>query len=108
SAMAYFGKHLDPTLFDVTALAAAGFVRRIPLVISYEVGTKPALPGVTITSARGGVAHGYVTPSSAKDFGAALARKATADSGAGARAGRHLRGSVRRPQLVVRRKRDDP
>ena len=94
SAMAYFGKNLDPALFDVTALAAAGFGRRIPLVIKYEAGRKPALPGVTITSARGGVAHGYVTRSSAKDFGAALARKAIADSAAGFPSSKTLFGSV--------------
>ncbi|MFL5790004.1 MAG: hypothetical protein ACJ76A_00740 [Actinomycetota bacterium] len=103
SAMAYFGKHLDASLFDVTALAAAGFGRRIPLVIAYEVGTKPALPGVTITSARNGVAHGYVTPTSAKDFGAALSAKAIADSGAGWPSSRTLFGSVTAiaPDMVV-------
>ena len=94
SAMAYFGKNLDPSLFDVTALAAAGFGLRIPLVIRYEAGRKPVLPGVTITSARGGVAHGYVTPAGAKDFGAALARKAIADSGAGWPSSKTLFGSV--------------
>lgn len=94
SAMAYFGKNLDPTLFDVTALAAAGFDRRIPLDIAYKVGTKPALPGVTITRARNGIAHGYVTPTGAKEFGAALADKAIADSGAGWPSSRTLFGSV--------------
>jgi hypothetical protein len=94
SAMAYFGKNLDPSLFDVTALAAARFGGRIPLVIEYEIGTKPALPGVTITSASGGIAHGYVTPTSAKEFGAALADKAIADSGAGWPSSATLFGSV--------------
>lgn len=105
SAMAYFGKNLDPSLFDVTALAAAGFGARIPLVIAYEAGTKPALPGVTITSAHDGVAHGYVTPASAKDFGAALAAKAIADSGAGWPSSKTLFGSVTAisPDMTVRK-----
>ena len=95
-AMAYFGTNLDPSLFDVTALAKAGFGGRTPLVIRYETGTEPALPGVTITSASNGIAHGYVTPDSAKDFGAALADKAIADSGAGWPSSRTLFGSVTR------------
>ena len=94
SAMAYFGKNLDPSLFDVTALAAAGFGRRIPLVITYEIGTSPSLPGVTITNARKGIAHGFVTPQSSKDFGAALANKAIADSGAGWPSSKTLLGTV--------------
>jgi hypothetical protein len=96
SAMAYFGKNLDPSLFDVTALARAGFGGRTPLVIRYQTGTKPALPGVTITSASGGIAHGYVTPEGAKDFGAALADKAIADSGADWPSSATLFGSVTR------------
>jgi hypothetical protein len=103
SAMAYFGKNLDPSLFDVTELAKAGFGDRTPLVIRYETGTKPALPGVTITSASGGIAHGYVTLASAKDFGAALADKATADSGAGWPSSNTLFGSVTRiaPDMTI-------
>jgi hypothetical protein len=102
-AMAYFGTNLDPSLFDVTALAKAGFGGRTPLVIRYETGTDPALPGVTITSASNGIAHGYVTPDGAKDFGAALADKAIADSGAGWPSSRTLFGSVTRiaPDMVI-------
>jgi hypothetical protein len=82
SAMAYFGRYLDPSLFDATAIAAAGFGERLPLRITFA-GTLPSLPGVTITSASGGSARAYVTRNSAKDFGAALADQATTDSLAG-------------------------
>ena len=47
-------------------------------------GRAPKLPGVTITSARGGTARGYLTAASAATFGAALARQFVAD---------HARGS---------------
>jgi hypothetical protein len=96
SAMAYLGRSLDPTLFDATALAAAGFGDRIPLVLTYQRGTTPSLPGVTITSAIGGSARGYVTPSGAHVFGAALADKAIADSAAGWPSSNTLFGSVTR------------
>jgi hypothetical protein len=96
SAMAYFGRSLDPSLFDATAIAAAGFGERLPIVITYQVGTKPSLPGVTITSASGGNARGYLTPSSARVFGAALADKAIADSGNEWPSSKTLFGSVTR------------
>src|SRR2546426_1846418 len=53
SAMAYFGRYLDPALFDATAIAAAGFGARLPLRVTFN-GSLPALPGVTITSVSGG------------------------------------------------------
>ena len=83
TAMAYFGRALDPSLFDVSALARAAFGDRMPLLIRYPAGTKPNVPGVTITSASAGIAHGFVTRRSAKDFGAALADQAVDDSLAG-------------------------
>ena len=49
---------------------------------------------MTITSSGGGVATGYVTPSSARTFGAALASQAVADSQAGWPASSPLFGSV--------------
>ena len=80
SAQPYVGRYLDIRLFDVTKLAAAGITDRVPLRITYTAGTSPSLPGVTITSSGGGVATGYVTPSSARVFGSALASQAVADS----------------------------
>jgi hypothetical protein len=93
SAMAYFGRFLDPSGFDVSALAAAGFGERIPLKITYS-GTLPALPGVHITSKGSGRARGYVTRASAKTFGAAIADQAIADSQAGWPATDALFGSI--------------
>jgi hypothetical protein len=94
SAMAYVGRFLDPGLFDATVLAAAGYGERMPLAITYEPGTSPSLPGVTITSASGGSAQGYVTPSGARVFGAALAEKAISDASAGWPSSDSLFGSV--------------
>src|SRR5712691_7742875 len=94
SAQPYVGRYLDIRLFDVTKLAAAGATDRVPLRIAYTPGTAPSLPGVTITSSAAGIATGYVTPSSARTFGAALAWQAVADSHAGWPASSTLFGSV--------------
>ena len=93
SAMAYAGRFLDPSSFDVTALAHAGFGDRIPLRIRYT-DKLPALPGVTITSKGSGRARGYVTRSSARTFGAAVAEQSIADSRAGWPATDALFGSI--------------
>jgi hypothetical protein len=93
SAMAYAGRFLDPSSFDATALADAGFGDRIPLRITYA-DKLPPLPGVTITSKGPGRARGYVTRSSAKAFGAAVAEQAIADSRAGWPATDTLFGSI--------------
>jgi hypothetical protein len=93
SAMAYLGRYLDPSLFDVTAIAAAGFGERIPLRLTFTA-KLPKLPGVTITSVTGGSARGYVTTDSAKKFGAALATQATTDSLAGWPSSDDLFGSI--------------
>jgi hypothetical protein len=78
AALPYLGRGLDPSLFDVTALLRQETDRRIPLRIGYA-GRPPALPGVTVTSSGGGIARGYLTASSARAFGAALARQFAAD-----------------------------
>jgi hypothetical protein len=93
SAMAYFGRFLDPSLFDATAIADAGFGDRIPLKITYT-GSLPALPGITITSKNGASARGYVTRTSAKTFGAALAKQAISDAQTGWPASVDLFGSI--------------
>jgi hypothetical protein len=81
-ARPYLQRYLDPALFDVTQLAGANGPNRTMVRIGYT-GAMPSLPGVTITSASGGVATGYVTPASARRFGAALAAQALADARAG-------------------------
>jgi hypothetical protein len=100
SAMAYFGRYLDPSLFDATAIAAAGFGERLPLRITFTK-TLPSLPGVTITSVGGGSALGYVTRNSAKEFGAALAHQATRDSLAGWPSSDALFGSITSIALIL-------
>ena len=81
-AMAYLGRGIDPRLFSVTALARAERGGRIPVTVTYQE-TVPVLPGVTITRAAAGTATGYLTASSAKAFGAALARQSAADTARG-------------------------
>lgn len=101
SARPYLGRYLDPSLFDVTR--ARGRSARVPLRITYH-GSVPTLPGVIVTAAHGGVARAYVTPSSARRFGAALARQALADARAGWPRSSRLFGSINRiaPAAVVR------
>lgn len=79
-AMPYLGRGLDPRLFSVRALASAEKGGKLPVHVAYR-GTTPQLPGVTITSAAHGDATGYLTASSAKVFGAALARQYATDHG---------------------------
>jgi hypothetical protein len=79
----YLGRFLEPSLFDVTALSTAlREDRRLPVRIAYR-GSTPTVPGVEITSASGGTATGYLTPSSAVAFGRALTDVWLADSTAG-------------------------
>jgi hypothetical protein len=94
SAQPYLGRYLDPALFDVTSLAAAGPMDRTALHITFKPGRTPSLPGVTITTSGNGVASGYVTPHSARVFGAALAAQAEADARDGWPASSSLFGSV--------------
>jgi hypothetical protein len=82
-ALPYLNRGLSPTLFELNSLAAAESAGRLPIQVGYH-GRAPKLPGVTITSARGGTARGYLTAASAATFGAALARQFVAD---------HARGS---------------
>ena len=82
-ALPYLNRGLSPALFELSSLAAAESAGRLPVQVGYH-GRTPKLPGVTITSARGGTAHGYLTAASAAKFGAALARQFVAD---------HARGS---------------
>lgn len=70
-AGAYLNQGLAPALFEPGALARAESAGRLPVRISYSAGL-PALPGVTITSDRDGIATGYLTAAGARVFGAAL------------------------------------
>ncbi|OFE14738.1 hypothetical protein BA895_08580 [Humibacillus sp. DSM 29435] len=93
-ARPYLGRYLDPSLFDVSSTTAAGPTVRVNL--AYSGSTKPVVPGVTVTSARDGLAAGYLTPQSAQTFGAALASQAVADAQHGWPAHSRLFGSVTR------------
>jgi hypothetical protein len=76
-AKPYLGRILGLGLFDAsTATSAAGRVR---VSIGYS-GAVPRVPGVTLTRSGGGHADGYLTASSARTFGAALARTYAADA----------------------------
>lgn len=77
-ALPYLGRQLDPGLFDVAALAAVERDGRVPVRIGYT-GAKPALAGVTVTGDRAGERDGYLTASSAADFGRAVLRQYLAD-----------------------------
>jgi hypothetical protein len=77
-AQPYLGQGLDPSLFDLSSLQHAETGGRLPVQITFG-GRRPALPGVTITRWGRGTATGYLTASSARIFGAALARQARAD-----------------------------
>ncbi|HEV2375232.1 MAG TPA: hypothetical protein VGS19_24115 [Streptosporangiaceae bacterium] len=77
-AIPYLGRGLDPALFTVSALLREEKGGRLPVRVVYH-GHAPVLPGVTITSAAAGTATGYLTATSAKLFGAALARQYVTD-----------------------------
>ncbi|HEY3907699.1 MAG TPA: S8 family serine peptidase [Streptosporangiaceae bacterium] len=81
AALPYLGHGLDPSLFDVRAVARAEgeTTGRLPVSIRYQ-GRRPApLPGITITSAGPGSAEGYLTGVSAKRFGRALDKQFAVD-----------------------------
>ena len=81
TAVPYLGRLLDVNLFNVSALAAAGGSSRVPVRVSFT-GTVPSIPGVTLTSTAAGAASGYLTPASARAFGAAVAAQFAADAAA--------------------------
>ncbi len=76
--MPYLGRGLKPSLFEPSALLRAEAGGRLPVRVSFD-GHRPALPGVTVTSSGVGSEQGYLTTSSARAFGAALARQFRAD-----------------------------
>ncbi|HET7012691.1 MAG TPA: hypothetical protein VFI65_02200 [Streptosporangiaceae bacterium] len=82
AALPYVGRSLDPRLFEVGALQRAEREGRLPITIRYA-GHRPALPGITVTSQALGLEQGYLTASSARAFGAALARQMISDHSRG-------------------------
>jgi len=82
AAVPFLGNGLDPGLFNVGDLLRAERGGRVPVRVAYR-GRRPVLPGVTLTRAGGGAAAGYLTASSARVFGAALARQFSADRARG-------------------------
>lgn len=83
TAQPYLGRFLDPELFDVTRLVTlARTDDRQPLRISFR-GVEVATPGVTVSTTSAKAASGYVTSSSAADFGQALAQQWRADQRTG-------------------------
>ncbi|MFD3581649.1 hypothetical protein [Streptomyces sp. NPDC058683] len=103
-AMPYLGNGLDLSLFDITRLAqdqegsgtagaasdnvASADGGRISVDLSFAPGTTPTGPaGVTLTSAAGATAQGYLTASSGTAFTAALRRAIGTDVAAGRQPG---------------------
>jgi hypothetical protein len=85
-AQPYLGRLLDPALFDVSAMIRDGLTgaARIPVTLTYAAGNTPTAPaGVTLTSTAGTTATGYLTPTSALAFAAALRHGIGADVTAG-------------------------
>lgn len=77
-ALPFVGHGLSPSLFNVADLRRAETDSRLPVQVSYS-GHRPALPGITITRTGSRTASGYLTTTSARIFGAALARQYRAD-----------------------------
>jgi len=82
AALPYLGRGLDPSLFNLASLRNAESGGQLPVQIRFT-GSAPSLPGVTITHTAAGSAQGYLTATSAKTFGAALAHQFVTDHGAG-------------------------
>ena len=81
-ALPYLNRSLSPTLFSVSALQGQEAAGRLPVRLTFS-GSRPAVPGITITRSAAGQASGYLTASSARAFGAALMRQYRADQSAG-------------------------
>jgi hypothetical protein len=80
-ALPFMGRGLSPGLFDLADLRRAETSSRLTVQVTFTGHSPPGLPGVTITRSGPGSAEGYLTASSARVFGAALARQFRADHG---------------------------
>ena len=64
-ARPFLGRILDPSLFDVTALASSAGSGRIPVTVTAATGAAIRLPGFTASSHSGSVVTGYLARASA-------------------------------------------
>lgn len=80
AARRYLGTILDPSLFDVTALARHAAGRRVPVTIRFAAGARPHVPGLTVTARSASGERGYLTAKGRRAFGIALARRWRADA----------------------------
>jgi len=71
-AVAGLGSVLDPRLFDVSYLARAKLGGTLPVQISYTGDTVPALPGVHVSHAAGGVASATISAGQMPQLGGML------------------------------------
>ena len=94
AAEPYLGNSLDPSLFNLTALATAERGGRLPVRLSYAADSRPTVPGLTVTSEDGRA--GYFTATSARAFGRALVAQWNADHKPGHHTARALFGGVTR------------
>lgn len=78
-AVPYFGRQLDPSLFDVSYLRRAGFAGQstLPVSIEWNDGKHGSVPGVD-GSGNGTKTTGTISAKGAHDFGAAIARDGAA------------------------------
>ena len=83
SALPYLGHGLDRELFNVTGrISADSSAARVLVSIKYR-SKVPLVPGVTVTTKSGGVAHGFLTEKSARSFGRSLQGRFADDASAG-------------------------
>jgi hypothetical protein len=82
-ALPYLGRGLDASLFDIPLLLRAEVGGRLPVRVRFS-GRRPALPGMTVTGSGPGTARGYLTSSTAGEFGMALERQFRSDHARGA------------------------
>lgn len=77
TAVPYLGTTLDPSLFDVTPNGSQAGGENLMVAVTFRPDTTPhALPGMTaVTQPEPNTLVGSLTPSSAKEFGAALAEQ---------------------------------
>jgi hypothetical protein len=77
-ALPYLGRGLDQSLFQLSTLEKTESHGELPVVVTFA-GHQPTIPGLTVTRSFAGSVSGYLTPSSARTFGAALKRQYISD-----------------------------
>lgn len=71
-AQPFLGGLLDPSLFDVTALARLEHARRIPVTINTAKGAHVRIPGLVVASRSSRITRGYLTLGGAAAWRTAL------------------------------------